>query len=290
MDYQSISSEYADLYIKKDILLVNTADSEYQIPLRTISKISFKKAGDEEHPGSIQCFMVDGTSVSAPFEKDMEPVFHDAYAKIAERLSELQEETPAAGSKPKHSGNGLAIASLVMGIIALVTSIIPIINNMSFLLGIVGLIFAVIALVKKAPKGKSIAGAVLCVLAMVFALSLQNTWSKDLSDASGDHTADILKNDLSVQMGSFTCTSDQYGLTTTELPLTLTNLTSESKSFSVHVEALDSNGNRIVDDTVYASSLGAGQSVDEKLFQYVESDKLDAVKAATFNIVEVSMY
>jgi hypothetical protein len=174
MDYRSISSEYADLCVKKDYLLINTADSEYQLPLRTISSVSFIKAEDEDHPGSIQCFMVDGTSVSAPFEEDMELIFQDAYAKIAGRLIELKKEPPEFKPNPDHSGSVLAAAALAMGIIALVLSMIPIVYSMAFLPGIAGLVLAVMALLKNAPKEKPVASLVLCTLAMAITLMLKH--------------------------------------------------------------------------------------------------------------------
>ena len=39
--------------------------------------------------------------------------------------------------------SAMAVASLVLGIVALVTSILPIINNLSFLLAILGIVFAI---------------------------------------------------------------------------------------------------------------------------------------------------
>ena len=67
------------------------------------------------------------------------------------------------------SSSGLAIASLVLGIIAIVTSFLPIINNLSFILALVGLILGVVAIIiirKGAKKGMglAVAGTVLrCV-------------------------------------------------------------------------------------------------------------------------------
>ena len=50
--------------------------------------------------------------------------------------------------------SGFATAGLVLGIIGICTSIIPIINNLSFILGIIGAIFAIISLIKKQVKDK----------------------------------------------------------------------------------------------------------------------------------------
>ena len=47
--------------------------------------------------------------------------------------------------QPKQPRSGLAIAGLVLGIIALVTSLMPIINNMSFFAALVGAVLAIVA-------------------------------------------------------------------------------------------------------------------------------------------------
>ena len=70
----------------------------------------------------------------------------------------------------------------------------------------------------------------------------------------------------------------------------LTIVITINSSFSIQVEAVDANGSRIANDYIYANNLNAGQSQEFKLFEYVESDKLNSMKNATFKIVEVSMY
>ena len=72
--------------------------------------------------------------------------------------------------------------------------------------------------------------------------------------------------------------------------MTVKNKTSEKKSYNFHIEALDSNGSRIGEDYVYANDLNAGQSQNFEIFTYISSDKLDAMKNATFKIVEASAY
>lgn len=113
--------------------------------------------------------------------------------------------------------------------------------------------------------------------------------STSLSNASGDRTAELLKSDVTVTLGQFTVTADQY-MTNTELPVTVVNRASDKKSYTIHIEAVDASGNRITDDTVYANDLTAGQKQDFKAFAYVPSDKVDALKAAKFNIVSVSQF
>ena len=70
----------------------------------------------------------------------------------------------------------------------------------------------------------------------------------------------------------------------------ITNKTDDKKSFSVQIEAVSSDGTRITTDTVYASNLNAGQSQTFDAFQFITSDKIEALKNAKFKVVEISMY
>lgn len=62
---------------------------------------------------------------------------------------------------------GLAIGSLVVGIIALLLSLIPVIGFLSWLLGPAGLIMGVLAVNKPVGKGLAIGGIITSVLAIV---------------------------------------------------------------------------------------------------------------------------
>lgn len=193
--------------------------------------------------------------------------------------------------------SGFGTASLVLGIIGVCTSFIPIVNNMSFVFGLIGAIFAIISLIKKASKGQAVAGIILCILAIVITLSAQkalgeglNEASSNLDKATGNSTEEILANDVDVQLGNFEATRGEYGLTETKLTVRVTNKTNNKKSFSFHIEAVDSNGSRINEDYIYANDLGSGQSQNFDIFTLVTSDKIDMMKNATFKIVEASMY
>lgn len=192
--------------------------------------------------------------------------------------------------------SGFATAGLVLGIIGICLSFIPILNNASFFLGILAVIFGIISLLKKASKGKAIAALILGVLSVVITLSLQDSWSKsiddiskDLDTASGKNTEEVLKK-VEVNIGNLEATSDEYGFVDSKLVVKVTNKEKEKKSYSITIEAMSADGSRIDQDTIYANDLGANQSQDFELFTYISSDKLDAMKAATFKIVEASMY
>ena len=199
--------------------------------------------------------------------------------------------------KEETKNSGFATAGLVLGIIGACTSFIPIINNLSFILGILAIIFGIVALIKKSGRGKVIASIILGIVAIAITLSAQKSvsdsldnLSKDLDKVTGNSTEEVLANDAEVTLGSLEVTKGDYGITNTKLVVTVKNKTSEKKSYNFHIEALDSNGSRIGEDYVYANDLNAGQSQNFEIFTYISSDKLDAMKNATFKIVEVSEY
>lgn len=215
----------------------------------------------------------------------------------------VSQEERVESNKSKKLSTG-AVVGLILGIISLLLSGIPIINNFAALLAVIGLAFAIVGIIgakkgKRRGKGMATTALILSVLALVIVFASQAFYgsvidgaskevNKSLDKASGNATAEILGKDVDVTLGTFTATTGDYGIVTTSLPVKITNKLSESKSYTVKVEAVDASGNRILDDTVYADKLGAGQSQDLEAFKYIESTKLDSVKAATFKIASVS--
>lgn len=213
----------------------------------------------------------------------------------------------------KKKNSGLALAGLIISIVGLLLSAIPIINNFAMVLAIVALIFGVIALFqtkkgKKKGRTKAIVTIILAVLTGIIVLASQYMYSQALNKvgdslnkatksiddsadrSSGKDTAGLLKTDVNVVLGTFTSTTDQYGISTTSLPVTVTNKNKDKKSYSIEIEAVDATGKRIADDTVSANDLNSNQSQDFQAFQYVDPSQLSAVKTATFKIVTVSQF
>ena len=86
------------------------------------------------------------------------------------------------------SKSGLGIAGFVLGIIALATSFLPIINNFSAMLAVVGFVLALVGTIacvkgRKAGKGLSIAGVVMNVIAFIVVLATQSVYSSAIDDA-----------------------------------------------------------------------------------------------------------
>ena len=197
--------------------------------------------------------------------------------------------------------SGLTKAGLVLGIIAIATSFIPVINNASIIMGILAFVFGIIGLVKKVDiKGKAIASVVLGALSVIIALSLQAQWVDDLNklsddlnesidEMSGNKTEELLANNVDVTLGDFQVIKGDY-FDETKLVVTIKNKSSEKATYSISIEAVDSNGDRLDDDIIYANDLNAGQSQTFEAFTYVDSSLLEQLENATFKILEISKY
>ena len=199
--------------------------------------------------------------------------------------------------------SGIAISGFIIAILAILGSAIPIFNNVSFFFAIVSLVLGVIGLIaikrnKRVGQGLAIATIILSVLTFVVVLVTQsfygkvaedvgNSVSESVNDFDGTNTDKLLETSVDVTIGEFTATNDGY-VDSTELPVTIKNKATEKASYTIKIEAVDADGARIADSTLYVTDLNSGQSMSEKAFTFVESDKIEALKAATFKILEVS--
>ena len=213
---------------------------------------------------------------------------------------------PVVLALPK--SNALAVTGMILGIVALLLCLIPIVNAFALFLGLLALIFGIIGLVKtrdgRPGKSMAIAAIIMSVLTGIgFGISTAITLAavdavdeaaadldEDFGRLDGSATDDILAKDLTVDLGKFEASEDEYGIVETRLPVTVTNKASEKATYDVQVEAVDKSGKRITDDMLVTSALGAGQAQDLNLFEFVEEDKVEALKTATFKIVEVSQF
>ncbi|MHC6219827.1 hypothetical protein [Arthrobacter sp. MMS24-S77] len=91
---------------------------------------------------------------------------------MTEPLAPYTQPAPVAPVEAKPSkGSGFGTAALVLGILAIVFSIIPIAGFIAFLLGPLAIIFGVIGLTRKfSKKGTSAAGLILGVLSVIVAI------------------------------------------------------------------------------------------------------------------------
>lgn len=184
-----------------------------------------------------------------------------------------------------------------------------------FFIPIVGLILFLIYEEKKPKRAKSaVKGAligfiteivlaiILVILYVVFATSLFNNIffnniSNDIEsnipaigDVFREETTDkILEKDVDVSFGEFKVTNNGY-YSETSLDITVKNKAEKQCSYYITIEAVDANGSRIDTDMIYADRLGAGQEIYLKAFEYVDQEKLNQFKNATFKVLEINKY
>lgn len=184
-----------------------------------------------------------------------------------------------------------------------------------FFIPIVGLILFLIYEEKKPKRAKSaIKGAligfiteivlaiILVILSVVFATSLFNNIffnniSNDIEsnipaigDVLREETTDkILEKDVDVSFGEFKVTNNGY-YSETSLDITVKNKAEKQCTYYITIEAVDANGARIDTDMIYADRLGAGQEIYLKAFEYVDQEKLNQFKNATFKVLEINKY
>lgn len=100
----------------------------------------------------------------------------------------VQPQTPPPAPEQPAGKSGLAIAGLVLGIVAVATSFMPIINNASFFIGLVGLVLGIIGFVQtrkgtKSGTGLAVASIVLNIVACVAVLASQAFYGSVLDEA-----------------------------------------------------------------------------------------------------------
>jgi hypothetical protein len=245
----------------------------------------------------------DSDKVEDESDEEDENIFDDIKKKDSTIKSERIKNSVIRESQLSNKKNtsGLAIAGLVLGIVALSTSFIPIVNNASFIFGIIGLILAIAGLFRSGKKVIPVVAIILCIMAMGITFALQKDWAdklnkvsddlnKSVDNSTGKNTDEILENYVDVNLGNLEVTKDKYGLVTSKLTASVTNKATEKKSYSITIEALDATGSRIMIDYIYADDIAANQSANYDIFKSISSDQVDSMKNATFKVSEVSMY
>ena len=199
--------------------------------------------------------------------------------------------------------SGLVTAGLVLGIIGVLLSAVPIINNFAAILGVLAAIFGLVGVLqsregKRSGRGISITVLILGIVTVGIVIASQAMYSatidsvgKSVGDSidksSGNKTDELLKTDVDVTLAVFVAEDQGYGMFNTSLEVTTKNKTTEKHSFTVKVEALDETGARIADDTLYVNDLAAGQSQKDKAFTYVDSALVPKLQVAKFKVYSV---
>ena len=205
-----------------------------------------------------------------------------------------QHYSPAQMPPIPPSKSGMAIAGFVLGLIAILTSFLPIIINLSFFLAILGLIFGIIGFVgitkgKKSGRGFAIAAIVLCVVSGAVVLATQSAFSSAIDGASSSTTTSSTTSSSSDdaqsateqtadanQAADFTVSDeklnkDSYGATITG---TVTNVSGKDKSYvQISYTLYDKEGNLLGNAYANANDLKAGASWKYEAYAGVSDPK-----------------
>lgn len=101
----------------------------------------------------------------------------------------MENTTQSATATEKKKSSVLAIIGLVLGILALLTSLIPIVNNLSFVVAVPGVVLAIIGLVScirgtRSNKGVAIAAVIVNAIAIVAVLGSQSLYGAAIDKAT----------------------------------------------------------------------------------------------------------
>lgn len=199
-------------------------------------------------------------------------------------------------AKPKSVA---AIVGIILGVIGLVSSWMPIINNFSFFFALIGVVFAIVGLVgtlrgKKSGKALAIAAVIVNVLAIVIVLATQSMYSQAIDDAMVSTTdgtattseATAAESTEAASEAKYTIegeelTGDEWSCT---ISGTYTNNAGKELSYvSVSYNLYDADGNQI--GTAIASTSNLADGGTWKYEAYGTSPLADV---ASYTLADVS--
>lgn len=181
---------------------------------------------------------------------------------------------------------------------------------LGFFIPIAGLILFLIYEGKKPKRAKSagkgaligfitkfVLSIILVIIYVVFSASLLRNISDDMEskvpvigDAFKEETTDrILEKYVDVSFGEFKVSSNGY-YDETSLDATVTNISDKQFTFYITIEAVDENGDRLGTDIILADRLNAGQSISMTAFKYIDKDKIDDFRNASFKVLDIQYY
>lgn len=137
----------------------------------------------------------------------------------------------------------------------------------------------------------------LVVLYVVFVFSLFDTIiNETVSDMPAidslfeeETSNEILGKYADVTFGEFKISNNGY-YSETALNVTVKNKSDTRYTYYITIEVVDSSGARLDTDTIYVDRLNAGQEIYLTAFEYVEQEKIEQFKNATFRVLEIDKY
>jgi hypothetical protein len=180
-------------------------------------------------------------------------------------VSRARDDMRAPAPVGVRRGNGMAVAALVLGIVGVLSGLIPLLFFFAIVLGVLAFVFGLVgrSAAKREPgrsgRGPAIAGAILgvvaCALGVVGIVIVAGVFSsvdRALREAAGPAPAD------SYRITDDSCEIDTAGFAHSRG--TITNTSSRSRNYAIRVEFLGPSGTRVGQGTKIVTGLGADQT------------------------------
>lgn len=213
---------------------------------------------------------------------------------------------------------GLAITSLIFG---LLSSVWIFFGLEGLIFPLLGIVFGIVAVVADNKLSIAVAGLIssfimpflsIIIIALllgslsngkkVFNSAINNVSVSDilseptvddtqqiLDDMTGENTDELLGTEVAVDIGVFQVVENEYGFETTTLPIRITNLSGDIASYTITIEATNPDGSRLELAYAFANELNSGQSYDTEVFQS-RTNEIESFQNANFSVFQIQKY
>lgn len=213
---------------------------------------------------------------------------------------------------------GLAITSLIFG---LLSSVWIFFGLEGLIFPLLGIVFGIVAVVADNKLSIAVAGLIssfimpflsIIIIALllgslsngkkVFNSAINNVSVSDilseptvddtqqiLDNMTGENTDELLGTEVAVDIGVFQVVEDEYGFENTTLPIRITNLSSEIASYTITIEATNPDGSRLELAYAFANELNSGQSYDTEVFQS-RTNEIESFQNANYSVFQIQKY
>ena len=106
---------------------------------------------------------------------------------------------------------------------------------------------------------------------------------------NGNSTEEILENCADVTFGEFKISGDEI-FPETSLEVTVKNKAEKQYTYIITIEAVDASGARIDTDMIFADRLNSGQEIHLTAFEFVDREKVEQFRNATFLVLDITKY
>lgn len=192
------------------------------------------------------------------------------------------------------------ITSLVLSIVAIPISLISKVNSVALCIGIAALVLSITAFIRRSNRRLNIISLITAILVIIFILIIQSIFTRRTSNIlssskttyADKETLKVLEKELDIKPSMFVIWDNvrEGGIKETHLHITITNKSTETKSFIIELEAVDTEGNILETDVIGINALEPGQIEKVKAFTNVKKENIEALRTADFKVSKAASY